>query len=548
VAQLLALCVLAAAPAGAQPPAARSATQKPTPKGHAEAVTTLAGARRILLVGAASAPEESAADALIAAARRARVRRRPAAGGSGEAGSTNSEAAPGKEAGSTKSGGESQSGPEQPATKQTEKKKPVERKMAGGKPASKGSANKKPAKKTTAIDARRTPKAVSAPGEQLPPEISQEQMRVVAARQFEIELAKRMHQDFGAEVVFGDAARRTLATELMSAREAHLAPGAARLRADLGFDAVVDCGAPRVTLGEGAMRDVRIWIEIDVAAPGAGATAAKHGRRPAGNAEPPPAVFSVGAERSSGHALFQSRFAVSRAFLTVSAAENAAALAEHTLRTGEPMLFDRPNTRVAILPVLVPERLDRLTYAPQGRRASSQPLAHGMLFGSTLMPFRPDLSPVAPANVAPETDVLEAMRADGMTPAALWIDERPDRAIAAKIGRRLNADYVFAARVTEVEIDSGPLSSAELTDLGAPSGPAGYERDARAEVTGALISTRTGRIVWTGFAAASMVTRSYRNGKPVRVLSEPEVIRDAAHFAVKRLERDFADFRSKFER
>jgi hypothetical protein len=233
--------------------------------------------------------------------------------------------------------------------------------------------------------------------------------------------------------------------------------------------------------------------------------------------------------------------------LTLATAEKDASLAAHTLRTGQLMLFDRPDTRLAILPIYVPVRLDRLTFSPEGRRASSQPLAPGLLFGGIDTPFRPDLAPVARENIVPERKVVAAMRASGMTAAKLWSDERPDATAAREIGRRLDADYVLVARVADVEIDAGPTTQAEPVDLTTPSGTGDFEREARVEVTGALIHDTDGVVAWSGWAAATMVTRSRRNGKPIALLSEPDVIRDAARFAVKRLQRDFADFRSQSE-
>jgi hypothetical protein len=211
------------------------------------------------------------------------------------------------------------------------------------------------------------------------------------------------------------------------------------------------------------------------------------------------------------------------------------------------MLFDRPNTRLAVLPIYVPMRLDRLTFSPEGRRASSQPLAPGLLFGGIDTPFRPDLAPIAKENIVSERRVGAAMRDSGMTAAKLWSEESPDAAAAREIGRRLDADYVLVARVADVEIDAGPTTEAEPVDLSTPSGAVDFEREARVEVTGALIRDTDGAVAWSGWAAATMVTRSRRNGKPIGLLSEPEVIRDAARFAVKRLQRDFANFRSQFE-
>jgi hypothetical protein len=396
--------------------------------------------------------------------------------------------------------------------------------------------------------------------------IALETLRPVATILLADTLAERLHSDLKLTVVPEATVQTALAALDLSPTEAATPEGAQRLCTRLDCQALVVVRLSGFLVQEGATRDVTLWADVRI--PGGVFRRETVGTKSAPETEPAalPGEFSVGSTASSGHRLFSSRYAITKLVLAREAAQQAAALATHTLRTGEIAPFMSPQTRILMTPTLGPAQMDRLLFTPQGRRALSDAAPD---FGTALL-FVPDLRPVPSQNILGPDAARQVLGDERARLSALWREEgSPDPARVQALGRHLSVDYVLLAHVPSIEVSEGPLETPEAPLSAArstlphgiqsrPSAPTPtqtqarvsavpVERQARAEVVGALVRVRDGAPLWQGHAAATMSARSLRNGRPIRLMTDAEVARDAVRFALIQLRRDFARYRAEFE-
>jgi hypothetical protein len=377
--------------------------------------------------------------------------------------------------------------------------------------------------------------------------VSVAQLRPFAAALLADAMAERLHRDLRLAVAPAAQLRAAL-TELHLKPDEALGPEAAqRLCLRLHCDRLLVANVTDAALREGATRDVTLRAEVRVPG-GLGMDETVMARTQPGDdaGTPLPVAFSVGSAASTGHRLFSQRYRQTRLQLAAEAARQAAALAVHTLRTGEIAPFMQQEARVAVLPVPGPAQSDRLLFTPQGRRAQAIPAPEWV--AHMALTFAPDLRPVAPQNILGPETTRRALAEMRLPPAALWREEGlPDTTRVRTLGKRLGADYVLLARITSLEVSEGLLDPlAQTTALPPPQ--TAWERQARAEVVGALVETRTGALLWQDRATATMSARSLRNGRPIQLKTDAEIARDAVRFALIQLQRNFHRFRADFER
>src|SRR5581483_4306098 len=354
--------------------------------------------------------------------------------------------------------------------------------------------------------------------------VSVAQLRPFAAALLADAMAERLHRDLRLAVAPETELRAALVALRVKPEEAFGPEAARRLCLRLRCDRLLVANVTDAALREGATRDVTLRAEVRV--PGGLGMDETAARTQPGNAAGTtlPVAFSVSSAASTGHRLFSQRYRQTRLQLAAEAARQAAALAVHTLRTGEIAPFMQPEARVAVLPVPGPAQSDRLLFTPQGRRAQAIPAPEWV--ARMALTFAPDLRPVAPQNVLGPETTRRALAEMRLLPAALWREEGlPDTARVRTLGKRLGADYVLLARITSLEVSEGLLDP-----LAQPTGlppQAAWERQARTEVVGALVETRTGALLWQDRATATMSARSLRNGRPIQLKTDAEIARDA---------------------
>jgi hypothetical protein len=283
----------------------------------------------------------------------------------------------------------------------------------------------------------------------------------------------------------------------------------------------------------------------------------------------PPSTFEVAGVASCGNRLLRSTYTATRADLVRTAVRQAAAEAVHVLQTGELPPLAREADRIAIAPVVSPTEADKLFFMPQGRRtvtAAVRDLPSDLSSG-----FSPDLLPILPPSIVTARAVAERLAQLGVAPERLWSPgDRPNSLRAQALGRQLRVGYVLLARVTGVQLDTGPAEivaapePADPTEARvvstwdetaaprpapppAPSGPT-VETGARAEVVGALVRVADGAVLWNGRTSATMTVRSDSVTAMRRPPTDRSLARDAIHFALIDLQRLLAAYRASFER
>jgi hypothetical protein len=273
----------------------------------------------------------------------------------------------------------------------------------------------------------------------------------------------------------------------------------------------------------------------------------------------------VAGAASTGRVWFHHIYVKTKPELVDEAARQAAALAAHTLTTGEIGPLMRFGERVAILPVSAPTVADKLVFTAQGRKVL--PAAVHDLPADVSEKFAPDLLPLFPDSILRPAGAMLRQ----IPPAtALWTGEDTPNTNALRVlGRQLRVDYLLLARVTSLELSVGPPDPTRGTQAipnqkpevapeetkqnraanvllleGTAQQPV-WEREARAEAVGALVRVEDGVVVWQHRATATMTARSPVGG--AEGAADKQVMADAVRFALVELQRLFWDYRARFE-
>lgn len=395
--------------------------------------------------------------------------------------------------------------------------------------------------------------------------ITPAQLRVLAQTLFGRALADRLHARLAMTIVPEADLREALAALRLSFAEAAEPEGARQLCARLDCDALFVPQVTAVAVHEGRARDLAVWGVVRIPGirlPGGriGLPARRRRASPPGHStSPPPEEVMVAGAASGGPALFHSGYSRTKIELVDSAAAQAAALAVHTLWTGEAAPLLQPGERLAIAPVSAPVQADMLLFTAGGRQV--RPGAVRNLPADVSPRFTPDLLPLFDVSIRSAQETRRVLWAQADSPASLWAFENAPNIVRVQaLGRQLGVDYVLLARVTDIEVEDGPPERLALTRpaivqdrRGAPT-PAGrekapedIERAARAEAVGALVRVGDGALLWRDRAAATMTVR-LSHGKTAVGTTGRQVAEDAVHFALLQLQRQFRSYRAGFER
>lgn len=393
--------------------------------------------------------------------------------------------------------------------------------------------------------------------------VTPEQLRAVAGTLFVDATSDRIQDALGAVIVPNTEVGAAMSALHLSMAEAAAPAGAAALCRSLRVDALVVCRLTRVDVRQAVSRDVSVWFKV--AAPFANVSYAPSRGGRGGESRAvfaPPTSFSVAGAASCGRAFLRPTYNKSVLVLVREATQRAAAEAARTLRTGKVAPLARDGDRIAIAPVLSPATADALLFRASGRRTLAA--AVNDLPRDVSDRFTPDLLPLAPAAIIDARAVRQLLLRTGAEPETLWREhERPDTARVCAVGRRLRVDYVLMARVTDIEIEEGPLeivpsiTSIDPTEVRTGAGPDAApmvatneetECGARAEVTGALVRVADGVVLWDSRTTATMTARPPRRGAAFTRDSERRVAVDAVRFALLHLQRELASYRAGFDR
>lgn len=304
-------------------------------------------------------------------------------------------------------------------------------------------------------------------------------------------------------------------------------PATARaLCATLTADALIVLSPPRITVHEertsSALFEITLHLPVRRAFPG-GSTALE---------EMPPEHFRTTGMATAGRPPFRAGSDHTPRDLVRMAAERAAARATHTLLTGRQDPFQNEGVRVAFAPALLPEQADKLLFTPEGQRRVPDAVR---VPDTTQTPFAPDLSPLQPAQILTPERAVAILRQNRVALADLWRpDDTPNGALVRTLGPRLRADYLFLIRASTPELSES-----------LPTLEARAEIEAFVEVTGALVRTTDGTVLWQDRARATM--KEHTPSASLQVV-EQRVIQTALRFAWLDLQRRFHAYRESFTR
>ncbi len=232
---------------------------------------------------------------------------------------------------------------------------------------------------------------------------------------------------------------------------------------------------------------------------------------------------------------------------TGRAARQAALRAAHTLRTGEILPLCLPGVKFALAPVPAPTAADALVFAAGGR--NFQKGATRGLSAEMSGFFTPDLAPLPAAALLPPYKLRQLLARQGLPITALWTKEdEPQSERARSAARKLGADYILMAAVSDLEVDAG-LEAQAKTTAESPDGtrPMIWLAEARAEAVGVLLRVSDGAILWRDRAAVTLPTRADRARSFSTLRQEQTAARDAAKFALLDLQRRFHRYIAHFE-
>lgn len=337
----------------------------------------------------------------------------------------------------------------------------------------------------------------------------------------------------------------------------HLTPEQAMQPANARLLCVrLHCGAalmPRVTactVREDGTRDAMVFAQVRIVTNGSAATPmlrkpSAKSTLPAEGAPMPadwPMQMETAGTSSSDRVLFHKQYKQPQGDVIRDATQQAVNLLLHALRTGQEAPFLRAEDRIAVTPTLLPSGADKLVFTPKGRRVEPVLLEP---FAVSLLPlFLPDLMPVAPERIVGETEVREALSAQQSAPALLWKGEdQPARERVQALGRRLRADYVLQARITDVQLSESAPETHASADIPASE----QTHAARVEATAALTRIGDGALLWHDRVTATMAASPATVGSRAPQTNQT-LIRDATHFALVELQRRLRRYRNTFEK
>jgi hypothetical protein len=222
--------------------------------------------------------------------------------------------------------------------------------------------------------------------------------------------------------------------------------------------------------------------------------------------------------------------------LLAAAARSAARQLVHTLLTGESSPFAFPH-RVAVLPAELPDAIPKML---AGGAEISRKLPALRRQADVLL--QPDAGPVVKLMPATVTDnLLTDIRPDG---ARLWTaDGDPDVIAIASIANELRAAYVFVSKVTDVRLSERPIVA-----MDGAARRDGLEREIVLQAEAAFVRARDGAVLWRDTGAAHFVSRTeYFRGR-ARLLTDEQLVVDAARAAFGQLRTRFEEYRRRFEK
>lgn len=222
--------------------------------------------------------------------------------------------------------------------------------------------------------------------------------------------------------------------------------------------------------------------------------------------------------------------------LLAAAARSAARQLVLTLVTGESSPFASPQ-RIAVLPAELPDAIPKtlpggvevLRKLPALRRQADVLL-------------QPDAGPVVKLMPATVTDnLLTEIRPDG---ARLWTaDGDPDVIAIASIANELRAAYVFVSKVTDVRLSERPIVA-----MDGAARRDGLDREIVLQAEAAFVRARDGAVLWRDTGGAHFVSRTeYFRGR-ARLLTDEQLVVDAARAAFGQLRARFEEYRRRFEK
>jgi hypothetical protein len=268
-----------------------------------------------------------------------------------------------------------------------------------------------------------------------------------------------------------------------------------------------------------------------------------------------PARLDVAGAASSPQVLFHQQYQKPQGDLIRDAAQQAASLFAHALRTGEQAPFMRPTDRLAVPPVFAPTRADKLMFTKTGRRV--QPSATRGLDGNVSDLFTPDLLPLPPDRIIDASEILaRAGLAHEQTKSAQWKDLEnlwkngkdetlPDVGRIQSLARRIGGDYVLLARITDVEVSEGAADPATLVSNTTPGEP---ERAVRVEAVAALVRVVDGTVQWQDRATSTTTAPLTAQNAAGNTSAERSLVHDAIRFALIELQRRLRHYRAGFEK
>ncbi len=262
--------------------------------------------------------------------------------------------------------------------------------------------------------------------------------------------------------------------------------------------------------------------------------------------------FTVAGAGVANRSFMRTGYSANYPALAGQAALQAAALAMHTLSTGEEAPLMSAGTRIAIAPAYGLDRADMLVFSRSGRHTeigAVRPLPTNLADV-----FTPELLPIMANDVIdPGSAAAVAMRLGSLSSSALWRDNsNPNVEAARNLGGRLKVQYLLLARVIDVEVAASPSSDGGNSvatiqrDPSQPSEARPWEREAHAEACGALIRVQDGAVIWTDRGDTTITSRE-KVPPASRAAANRNIAMDAEKFALVDLKRHFALFRSQFE-
>lgn len=309
-------------------------------------------------------------------------------------------------------------------------------------------------------------------------------------------------------------------------------PAAARAPVDAGAWAAVarDAGADAALLalvdrfGADSRTERSVWLHLAVyVAPADGGPL----RGP---------VHGVGEARTTSLVLLK-RFLKTDSQLVEQAVGAAVRQVAHALDTGEEWPFAHAS-RVAIVPAEMPPRAEKTVEGSDVGR----PVAMGSVVRQADVLFQPELGPLAEM-VDPDVTV-EAVHSLHAGEAGLWLGNgKPEAAVVRALGNRLNCDYVFITRVTDLGLGE---QSVPAQDAGAAR--AGLERRAEAEAEGCLVRVADGQLLWTDRASGSTVARTEFVRRQPRLRRDDQCLLDALRIAYAGLRFSLDNYKRRFEK